>query len=362
MTQAYITLEEHRAERNALEVICLADVAPEPIDWLWPNFLAVGKVSILAGEGGKGKSTLLCDLAARTTTGTAWPDDAPASAPGTVIILTSEDDVEDTLTPRLMAAGADRSRVLNVRSAFRRGSRHTFSLQEDLAALESEIGRHRDVRLVIFDPLASYLGKGVDSYSNADVRRVLEPLGDLAVRTRTAVVCNNHFSKGGSSANNRMIGSVGFVNYARAGFIVTPDADDPGRLLFMPSKMNIAPIRYGLAYRIESAMVENDILTSRIVWQGKVDITADEALAAHEQVREGRGSKADAMDFLRDALAFGARPASDIKREAADAGLSPKSLRNAREALGIKPVKQGMEGGWAWELPKVPDGSEGAFP
>src|SRR3954453_7616194 len=99
---------------------------------------------------------------------------------------------------------------------------------------------------------------------------VLEPIGDMAARTRTAVLCNNHFSKGGGSANNRMIGSVAFINYCRAGFIVTPDAEDDGRMLLMPSKNNIAPIKYGLAYRIGSYMLDVngvEIITSQICWE-----------------------------------------------------------------------------------------------
>src|SRR5262245_34714028 len=88
-----------------LEVLCLADVKPKPIEWLWKNWLAIGKTSQCAGEGGSGKSTILCDIAARTTRGDTWPDGAEATAAGDVVILTAEDDVEDTLAPRLLAAG-----------------------------------------------------------------------------------------------------------------------------------------------------------------------------------------------------------------------------------------------------------------
>jgi putative DNA primase/helicase len=212
--------------------------------------------------------------------------------------------------------------------------------------------------LVIIDPISSYLGKGVDSHKNADVRSVLEPIGDMAARTRTAILANNHFSKGGGSANNRMIGSVAFVNYARAGFIVTPDAENEGRMLLMPSKMNIAPIKYGMAYRIESAVIEVDgveILTTRIAWESQpVKISADEALAANDTAAENRTGKAEAMEFLRDALSGGPRPANEVKQEATSAGITPKCLRTARKSLGVRLTKAGMSGGWVWELPKVP--------
>jgi putative DNA primase/helicase len=344
---------------SGLDVVCMVDVKPSAIDWLWQNWIAIGKVHVLAGEGGRGKSTILCNITAITTTGTKWPDGAQASQVGSVIILAAEDDVEDTLAPRLMAAGADLSRVFVIRSVFDDNRRRGFSLQADLERLEAEILKRDNVKLVIIDPISSYLGK-VDSHKNADVRSVLEPLGEMAARLRVAVICNNHFSKGGGNANSRIIGSVAFVNQARAAFIVTPDEDDETRMLLIPSKMNIAPIRHGLAYRIEGCLVEfeeKEIPTSRIMFESTpITITADQALAALDGNSENRSEKSEAIDFLMDALGNGPVSAKDTKKEAADAGISSKSLRSAREALGIKPEKTGFggEGGWVWNLPKVP--------
>jgi putative DNA primase/helicase len=346
-----------------LDVVCMADVKPSAIDWLWQDWIAIGKVHALAGEGGRGKSTILCNITAMTTTGTRWPDGAQASQVGSVIILAAEDDVEDTLAPRLMAAGADLSRVFVIRSVFDDSRRRGFSLQADLERLEAEILKHDNVKLVIIDPVSSYLGK-IDSHKNADVRSVLEPLGEMAARLRVAVICNNHFSKGGGNANSRIIGSVAFVNQARAAFIVTPDEDDETRMLLIPSKMNIAPIRHGLAYRIEGCLVEfegKEIATSRIMFESTpITITADQALAALAGNSENRSEKSEAIDFLTDALRNGPVSAKDMKKEALDAGISSKSLRSAREALGIKPEKTGFEGGWVWSLPKVPSEVEDA--
>ena len=351
------------AKTTKLEVVCMADVKPAAISWLWPNWIALGKVHVLAGEGGRGKSTILCNTTAITTTGTKWPDGALASPAGGVIILAAEDDVEDTLAPRLMAAGADLSRVFVIRSVFDENRRRGFSLQADLERLEAEILKRDNVKLVIIDPISSYLGK-VDSHKNADVRSVLEPLGEMAARLRVAIICNNHFSKGGGSANSRVIGSVAFVNQARAAFIVTPDEDDETRMLLIPSKMNIAPIRHGLAYRIEGCLVEfegKEIATSRIMFESApITISADQALAAMEGNGQTRTDKAEAIDFLSDLLANGPMAAKDVKKEAADASISPKSLRSAREALSIKPEKSGFEGGWVWALPRCPQGVEDA--
>jgi hypothetical protein len=349
---------------GGLDVVCMADVKPTSIEWLWPNWVAIGKVSVLAGEGGRGKSTILCDLAARTTTGDQWPDAAPASRAGGVIILAAEDDIGDTIAPRLMAAGANMARVFVIQSVRDESQRRRgFSLQADLERLESEIKKRDNIRLIIIDPVSSYLG-AVDSHKNSDVRAVLEPLGEMAARMRVAVICNNHFSKGGGSANNRVIGSVAFVNQARAAFIVTPDEDDETRMLLIPSKMNIAPLRHGLAYRVEGCLVPFDgaeISTSRIMYESApVTISADQALAALNGT-ENKTDKSEAIEFLRDALKTGPVAVKDLKREAGEAGISPKSLRSAREALGIRPDKAGFEGGWVWQLPtKMPSEPEDA--
>jgi putative DNA primase/helicase len=347
-----------------LDVVCMADVKPASIEWLWPNWVAIGKVSVLAGEGGRGKSTILCDLAARTTASNRWPDGAAASPAGGVIILAAEDDVGDTLAPRLLAAGADMARVFVIRSVRdEKRKRRGFNLQADLERLEAEIRRRDNIRLIIIDPVSSYLGP-VNSHNNADVRAVLEPLGAMAARIRVATICNNHFSKGGGSANSRVIGSVAFVNPARAAFIVTPDEEDDTRMLLIPSKMNIAPIRHGLAYRIEGCLIHSEgseIATSRIMYESTpVTISADQALAALSAHGENKSDKAEAIEFLKELLKAGPMAAKDVKKEASDAGISSKSLRSARAALGIKPEKASFEGGWVWKLSKMPSETEDA--
>lgn len=362
LAKAPVAVIVRRPASSGLDVICMSDVKPMAIHYVWQNWLAYGKVHVLAGEGGRGKTTLLHDWAARVTRGDNWPDGSPGTTPGSVIILASEDDVEDTIAPRLIAAGADMAKVHVVRSVRHDNVRRGFSLQADLEKLLELIERLGDVRLIIFDPVTSYLGK-VDSHNNADVRAVLDPLGEFAARMKVCIVCNNHFSKGGGSANSRVIGSVAFVNQARAAFIVTPDKPDDNRMLLIPSKMNIAPISHGLAYRIEGCLIEHEgksISTSRIMYESDpVTITADQAVAAVDG-GDDRSAKTEAMEFLADALRNGPVSAKDVKRDAAEAGISSKCLRNAREALGVKPEKSSYEGGWVWALPKVPKKPEDA--
>jgi putative DNA primase/helicase len=348
--------------KPGLDVVCMADVRPTAIEYLWPNRIALGKVHVLAGEGGSGKTTLLHDWAARTTTGDRWPDGAEGSSPGSVLILASEDDVGDTIAPRLIAAGADRSRVFVIRSVLdvhqrRRG----FNLQADLEMLGAEIDKRRDVRLVIFDPVTSYLGK-VDSHNNSDVRAVLDPLGEFAARKMVAVVCNNHFSKGGGNANSRIIGSVAFVNQARAAFIVAPDKEDDTRMLLIPSKMNIAPMSRGLAYRIEGCLIKHEgvsIPTSRIMYESTpISITADQALAALDSNAGSKPADAEVEAFFQDVLGCGPTDVSEVETMARKAGLlgenqrlaQNKAFQRARKVLGVISNREGFGKGARYVL------------
>ena len=357
---------ETASARSNLNVIRMSDVTPVAIEYLWPNRLARGKAHGLAGEGGQGKSTILADLTARATTGGDWPDGAAGVEAGDVVWLSSEDDVSDTLAPRLIAAGADVSRVFVVRSVCDEQQRHRgFSLQADLHKLEELIGTLPNVIMVILDPITSYLG-AVDSHKNADVRGVLDPLNDFASRTRVVVIANNHFSKGGGTANSRFIGSVAFVNAARAAFIVTSDEADETRKLLIPSKSNIGPLGSGMAYRIEGCLIEHEgesIVTSRVMYESApVTISADKALAALRGGESARSAKDEASDFLEDLLAAGPVPAKEVQAAAREAGISTKSLRTAKDALSIKPEKSGMQGGWVWSLRRCPKVDEDALP
>jgi hypothetical protein len=348
--------------KPGLDVVCMADVSPTAIEYLWPNWIAFGKVHVLAGEGGRGKTTLLHDWTARTTKGARWPDGAEGSSPGSVLILASEDDVGDTIAPRLIAAGADMSRVFVIRSVLDADKRRRgFNLQADLEMLGAEIDQRRDVKLVNFDPVTSYLGK-VDSHNNSDVRRVLDPLGEFAARKGVAVVCNNHFSKGGGNANNRIIGSVAFVNQARAAFIVTPDEEDDTRMLLIPSKMNIAPMSRGLAYRIEGCLIEHEgvsIRTSRIMYESApISITANQALAALDTNAVSKPVAAEVEAFLRDVLGRGPIDVSEVEIMARAAGLlgenqrlaQNKAFQRARKVLGVTSNREGFGRGARYVL------------
>jgi putative DNA primase/helicase len=354
-------------DESRLVVNCAANIKPAKIDWLWEQRLPLGKCVLVAGEGGLGKSMVLAWIASTVSRGKEWPCGEGQSRCGSTIILSAEDDAADTIVPRLLAADADCNKVHileSVRAEDDKGQR-SFNLQLDLPELERKIADLEDVLLVIIDPITSYLGK-VDSHKNAELRSVLEPLGKMAARRHVAVIANTHLSKAsGGSANSRVIGSVAFINHARAAFIVTADPEDSERRLFIPSKTNLGKPRDGLAYRIADTVLpcpEGSVIWAPYVkWEdAPVTMSADEAMAANAGGVDGKSALEEAKQFLIDLLADGGMGPKEIRKAADDAGLTWATVRRAKGLLGIKSCKAGMDAGWVWALPKVLRCSEGA--
>ena len=340
---------------NRLVVRRASDIAPQPVRWLWPGRLPLGKVTLLAGEPGLGKSQLTCEIAASVSTGREWPLGEGRAPLGNVLIFSAEDDAADTIRPRLEAAGADLNRVSIVTSVnVRRGNaRRSFSLQDDLPLLEAEIERIGDLVLVIIDPVTSYLGK-VDSHKNAELRAVLEPLGELAARRGFSVLAVTHFSKGGTgSANNRIIGSIAFVAAARAAHIVALDKDDEERRLFIPTKNNVGPKCQGLSFRMQLLKISNGEFAPSVLWEGATDISAEEALGIGSGRDRSAPAREEAEEFLKAILANAPLPQRRIKSEAEQAGVAWAAVRRAKTTLGVTASKSGLDGGWVWELPST---------
>ena len=343
----------------ALVSRCAAEIAPEKIEWVWVGRLARGKHTCFAGEPGTGKSQLSIAIIAAVTTGGEWPCGEGQAPLGSAIMLSAEDGAADTIVPRLLAAGADLNRVhvvSSVRDA--NGSRRTLNLQNDLDLLERKIAEIGDVAFVVVDPVSSYLGK-TDSHKNSEVRGVLEPLSEMAERTRVAILSVTHFSKAGANnttkAMHRFIGSIAFTGAPRAAFAVIEDAEHEGRRLFLHAKNNLAAVPQGLAFRLEQCLLDDGIVASRILWDSEpVTITANEALAAEAAGTESRTAKADAIDFLKAALADGPMAVAEINRMAREHGLTAKVIRSAREALRVKIERDGFGPGSKslWSLPE----------
>ncbi|MBI4585498.1 MAG: AAA family ATPase [Planctomycetes bacterium] len=330
----------------------LAEVERRPVRWLWADRIARGKVSMVVGDPGLGKSLLTVDIAAIVSRGACWPDrPGQRGEAGDVVLIGAEDDLADTVLPRLEAAGADVSRVVALEGISEASAgasvRLWLDLRRDLPLIEATIAALPDPRLIVIDPISAFLG-GVDTHKNSDVRGVLGPLAELAARTGTAILCVSHLNKSGSGpAVYRTTGSLAFTAAARAVWAVSRDREDKDgeRRLFLPVKNNLGPDRGGLAYRLEPA---GDTL--RIIWSpDPVFLPADEALTTE---RDGdRDDQTGAAEWLLEALAGGPRPSDEVVKEGRAHGWSEKQLRTARERMGVVPSKAGYQGKWIWSLP-----------
>lgn len=335
---------------------CMADVRAKPIRWLWPGRIARGKVSLIVGHPGLGKSQVTAGFAAIVSTGGSWPVDRTPCERGRVLLLSAEDDPEDTIRPRLEAANAELSRIVildAVRETNQRGEVHarSFNLNTDVSRLGALLAKLKDVALIVIDPISAYLGAAA-SHNNAEVRALLTPLAELAARHGVAVVCVSHLNKSaGSEALLRVQGSVAFGAAARAVWGVARDKEIAARRLFLPLKNNLGTDQTGLAFAVEGVRLPSGIDTSRVVWEGEpVTVTAEEAFAPKDD-REEKSAVEDAKKFLAGLLAEEPVPAKQIRADADGAGYSWRTIQRAKEMLGIKTVKEGMTGGWVWILP-----------
>lgn len=329
-------------------IVRLDEVVPEAVDWLWCGRVARGKLTLIAGDPGLGKSFLTLDMAARVSTGAGWPDDpGQRMEPAGVVLMNAEDGTADTVVPRLIAAGADLTRIIVVDGVKDRHASRAFNFERDLEALRRAILSVPGCALVVIDPVSAYLG-GVDSHKNADVRGLLAPLASLASERGVAVVLVTHLNKsGGTPALYRAMGSLAFAAAARSAFVVAKDKSDEDRRLMLPMKSNLSADTGGLAFRLAG---REDGLPPAIEWESEpIHATADDALA-HEPPERGRTRREKAAEWLRELLSGGVMPAIEVLARAKDAGHSKRTIERAVEELHVRKRKDGMNGGWVWEL------------
>ena len=289
-TQAQI-IQFPETRENQVELIRAQDVPVMPISWLWPGYLALGKVHILCGSPGVGKSTLALKFAASTSTGVGWPDESLTSH-GNVVIWSGEDDPADTLVPRLILSGARTDRVFIVGNTMdiESGGKRPFRPDIDIPFLQKRIRETGNVKLLIVDPLVSaVLG---DSHKNADVRQSLQTLVDLAAEEGVAVLGISHFSKStrGREPLERVTGSLAFGALARIVMVCSKQADTDARI-FCRAKSNIGADDGGFEYSIlQAALPDNPAVANSFAQWGKpVDGTARDILATAELNRTGFG-------------------------------------------------------------------------
>jgi len=330
---------------------CASDIRPEAISWLWPGWLPAGKLTLLAGSPGTGKTTLAIALAASVTTGGAWPDGSKCQAAGHVLMWSGEDDPADTLVPRLMAAGADLRKVHFVQSVSdENGELQPFDPASDIPLLAERLAELGGTRLLIVDPIVSAVSG--DAHRANDVRRNLQALVDMAAGYQCAVLGISHFAKGakGTSPAERVIGSQAFVALARMVLVAGKDEAAERRILAR-AKSNIAPDDGGVSYTLEQIDTDG-IEASRVVWGEMIEGTAREILGDVEQDDEEKTGQDEAQDFLESILAAGPMRVREIKVDTDGAGFNWKMMQRAGTRLNVEKRKIGMKEGWEWALPK----------
>lgn len=345
-----------------LDLIRASDLSPEPITWLWNGWLAAGKMHILGGAPGTGKTTISMGLAATVTTGGRWPDGTRSLA-GNVVIWSGEDDPADTLIPRLALSGADLSRVYFVADIREGAERRSFDPARDMEPLHRKLAQIGGVRLLIVDPIVSAIVG--DSHKNAEVRRGLQPLVDLAASMRCALLGITHFSKGtgGRDPVERLTGSLAFGALARVVLVAAKHQEEgeDGRTvrLFCRAKSNVGADGGGFAYDLHQAELKTHpgIFASSVLWGEAVEGAARELLATADATGDDGdgGALSDAKRFLVDLLMDGPMRAGEVFKDADQAGYSKRSIQRAANALKIERHKGGMRAGWTWRLPpKMP--------
>jgi len=346
---AAVEAEQPESKRPKLNYRCVADVEPVEMKWLWPGKVPSGKLTLFAGDPGLGKSFVTIDMASRVSRGIVWPDGSENQPAGSVIFLACEDDVADTIRPRLERANANLANIHFVDGVSVGNRELGFTLDHHLPLLENMIDQIGNVRLVVIDPISAYCGK-VDTHNNSEVRGLLLPLIDLAASSDVAVVAINHLTKGNGNAVYRSTGSIAFIAAARAGWNFYKNPDDHSQRLILPTKMNLAPDATGMSYSIEDGGVR---------WSdAAVTMTADEvqtrAAAASKDSTASRSALENAVAFLQDALADGPVPSKDLIADAKENSIAEKTLRRAFNSIGGKPQKESgnLEGKWFWQLPE----------
>jgi putative DNA primase/helicase len=339
-----------------VELIKGSTVTPARIVWLWDGWLPSGKLVILAGQPGTGKTTLMLSIAAVTTTGSTLPDGATTDC-GSVVIWSGEDGVDDTLVPRLLAMGANMEKVFFVEG---KGGR-SFDPSRDMLKLAERLESVPDVKLIIVDPVVTAING--DSHKNAEVRKGLQPLVDLGRDTNACIVGISHFNKSGG--NNRdpldlVSGSIAFAAVARvvlgASKLQTPDEQGHTRI-FCRIKSNIGPDEDGVGYDLCMTPLpgHSNIEASTVHWGQYVKGHSRDLLAQTQPAdQEDRSALRDAQDFLLELLVDGPVASKTVEDEVKASTHAWRTVRRAKVSLGVLDYKApGKGGNWLWELPEA---------
>ena len=336
-----------------VQLTCANEIKPKPIDWLWDGWLARGKLEVLSGIAGTGKTTLAISLAATVSIGGKFPD-GTRSPIGSVLIWSGEDSAKDTLVPRFMAAGADLSKIHFIGDVKHGDQMRSFDPAIDIAALNNAAAKIDNISLLIVDPIVNAVAG--DSHKNGEVRRALQPLVEFGEKLKCAVLGVTHFSKGtgGKEPLERVTGSLAFGALPR---IVLATAkiteDETSRRIFCRAKSNIGKDDGGFEYSLNQKEIDGypGLFSSYILWGDSVEGSARDLLAEPDNRETGDDNNSaleNAKNFLLKLLKDGSLLQKQIEVDARGAGHSWGTVRRAKDALSIESEK--MIDGWHWKL------------
>lgn len=343
-------------EMLGVELLRGSNLKPKPINWLWPGWLPQGKLVLLAGAPGTGKTTAALSFAATVTAGGNFPDGSMCPD-GDVLIWSGEDDPTDTLLPRLIAAGANQGRIYFVGDVGAQGERRPFDPATDTEKLLEAARVLPELRMVIFDPVVNAVTG--NSHQNTEVRRGLQPLVNFAAQVGAVLIGITHFSKGSSGVDPtmRVIGSVAFSALARVVLVCAKTKDNVGneRRILARSKSNLGPDDGGFTYSLEQVETSQGIPTNRTVWGEALEGSARELLAEPEAGQDDR-SAIDAVALLREELSVDCwTNAKEAQRSIESQGFSPKQIWTATKHLNVIRKREGFQGIIYWRLPGGPE-------
>jgi hypothetical protein len=358
------------------KLTCLSDIEEKDVEWLWLNRIPLGVLTSFCGDPKLGKSFTTLAITAAVSRGAVLPDGIAPDRPGSVILLSAEDDPARTIKPRLRAAGAILSRIHILESIIvpesREGAppleRMPSLLAHDLDVIEAAASQIADLKLIVIDPVSAYLA-GTDDHRNTELRSVLSPLKALAERLNIAIILVSHLAKGGgTNGKYRMIGSIAYIAACRANFLFARDKDDPAgrRVLMLDNGCNIAPNQPAVAFTIED---RGD--GPALEWLAEtIDKDADTYLAemaeaAAEKARDATRATMSRQceDWLRKLLNSGPVAAKDVYRQASEAGYSVDQAKRAKVRIGAIARKDGFtdDSRWLWQFSPEGSGDAKAF-
>jgi hypothetical protein len=315
----------------------ISEVARESVTWLWQDRIPMGKLTMIEGDPGLGKSWLCLAIAAAVSRGYGLPGNSK-SDPGDVLLMTAEDGLGDTVRPRLEEMAADLTKIIALRCFKNEAGREQAVTLDELDIIEKAIVIHRP-RLVIVDPIIAFIA-GTDTSKANEVRGILSPVAGLAQKHGAAIITVRHLNKGAARAFYRGQGSIDFLAACRSAFVVGENPENSEERIFCHFKSNLAPKSPSLGFRI---------VNGRFGWTGESTLTADEILTVAAP-GEKKTDLDDAKDFLKSVLGDGPLPSTEIVKQAGAAGIAERTLWRAKGALKVRARKGSFGGNWSWNL------------